>query len=65
MASTKLLGLVLFGVVILSGQDKIPPPRTPQTAFVTNTFSGVVKPELCTRLTHGLERCGAQATWNP
>jgi hypothetical protein len=24
-----------------------------------------LKPELCTRLTHGLERCGAQATWNP
>lgn len=43
LASTKLLGLVLFGVVTLCGQDKIPPPRTPQTAFVTNTFSGVVK----------------------
>jgi hypothetical protein len=42
-SSTKLLGLVLFGVAALSGQDKIPPPRTPQTAFVTNTFSGVVK----------------------
>jgi hypothetical protein len=24
-----------------------------------------IEPELCTRLTHGLERCGAQATWNP
>jgi mono/diheme cytochrome c family protein len=24
-----------------------------------------LEPELCTRLTHGLERCGAQATWNP
>jgi hypothetical protein len=24
-----------------------------------------LSPELCTRLTHGLERCGAQATWNP
>jgi sugar lactone lactonase YvrE len=44
-------------------------PNGPEADLVLGqlgmTTVQTVEPELCTRLTHGLERCGAQATWNP
>ncbi|MFN0101059.1 MAG: hypothetical protein ACKV2U_03095 [Bryobacteraceae bacterium] len=43
ISKAKFLGAVLLAVTALSGQEKIPPPRTPGNTFVTNNFSGVVK----------------------
>jgi hypothetical protein len=53
----------VIGVAVVAVED----PAAEEVGIVEGAalVANAIEPELCTRLTHGLERCGAQATWNP